>query len=503
MKKIVFFIGVLFVSITNAQDISDALRYADQNIQGTARFRAMGGAFGALGGDLSAIQINPAGSAVFLNSQLSVTLAGAGYGSDIYYGNGINTQTGSNLNFNQLGAVFVYGDASGSSPINKFTLTLAYDQTSDNEFQFTAFGNTSTSIDSYFLNQAQGVPLDLLERRSGESISDLYSFLGETEGYAVQQAYLGYESFILEADDPSDPDNTSYFSNIGSGSFYQEYAYQSTGLNGKFSVNGAAQINNDFYLGLNLNSHFINYDRVTDFFEANTNAGSNINEVLFTNRLSTRGAGFSAQVGAIAKVSDLIRLGFAVESPTWYTIEEETTQDLETFSEVDGVAVVAPDVINIFPEYQLRTPASYTASIAFLFGRQGLISLDYKYKDYTTTKFSSDFGNDYTDLNNSIVSTYKETSTIRLGGEWRNENWSFRGGYVYEESPFKNELLRSDRTGISFGLGYNWGKYKLDFAYDVMQQESFERFYPGSDFFNGAVVDTYRDNLTFTFGINF
>ena len=52
----------------NAQDINDALRYANAEVQGSARFRALSGAFGALGGDLSAISINPAGSAIFIKS---------------------------------------------------------------------------------------------------------------------------------------------------------------------------------------------------------------------------------------------------------------------------------------------------------------------------------------------------------------------------------------------------------------------------------------------------
>jgi hypothetical protein len=39
------------------------LRYSQDNLNGTARFRAMG-AFGALGGDLSSLNVNPAGSAI-------------------------------------------------------------------------------------------------------------------------------------------------------------------------------------------------------------------------------------------------------------------------------------------------------------------------------------------------------------------------------------------------------------------------------------------------------
>ena len=67
MKKLYYliFIGSTF-NVVLSQEIPDAVRYAQDNLNGTARFRAMGGAFGALGGDLSSINVNPAGSAIFL-----------------------------------------------------------------------------------------------------------------------------------------------------------------------------------------------------------------------------------------------------------------------------------------------------------------------------------------------------------------------------------------------------------------------------------------------------
>ena len=57
MKKI--FLSLLFVAslLSQAQETTtnDALRYALNNLTGTARFRGMSGAFGAVGGDANAI----------------------------------------------------------------------------------------------------------------------------------------------------------------------------------------------------------------------------------------------------------------------------------------------------------------------------------------------------------------------------------------------------------------------------------------------------------------
>src|SRR5277367_6231876 len=59
---------------TNAQvGEADALRYSQSILGGTARFMAMGGAFCAVGGDLSTLPYNPAGIAVFNKNQLEIT----------------------------------------------------------------------------------------------------------------------------------------------------------------------------------------------------------------------------------------------------------------------------------------------------------------------------------------------------------------------------------------------------------------------------------------------
>ncbi len=504
MKKILLFIGVLSMQFLNAQDLTDVARYSQQDILGTARYRGMSGAFGALGGDLSSIQVNPAGSAIFLNSFGSVTLSGGRVNNDATYFTSFNNTNTGNTNFNQIGVVFIHDDYNPESTgINKLSLGLTYDQTTDNAEELFLFGQSTNSIDEFFLSQAQGLPLGLISRRTGETVDELYSFLGETEGYDAQQAFLGHETFVLEATDPSDLSNTTYLSNVAAGVFNQEYYSSNSGINGKLTVNIGAQIDKDYFLGLNLNSHFINFDRITEFFEGNNNTGSNINEIIFTNRLSTIGSGFSAQIGGIAKASNMLRVGASIESPTWYFIEEETSQRLITRSNTDGTALANPNVINIFPQYQLTTPAKATGSVAILFGKKGLISLDYSYKDYSTTRLRSDEGIDFSAINTSIENELQSSSTIRMGTEWRYYNWSIRGGISYEESPYKNDIVLGDKTGMSLGTGYSFGKYRFDVAYTYVQQERMEQFYPNSAFSNAALVDNDTTSFTFTLGMNF
>ncbi len=475
MKKLtLLFFTVISISQLYSQDITDALRYSTEDLTGTARFTAMSGAFGALGGDFSAIGINPAGSAVFLNSAATLSLNVEHIGNDVNFMNGFSNSSDSDFSVNQAGAVFLFYNTSKDSDFKKFSMALTYDQVNNFEDEIFAFGDNTQSIDNYFLNKANGAPLDLFVPLQNESLADLYTYLGSAnfsaEGYNnsdLQEAYLGYETYLFDAVDADDFSNTAYTSNIAGNNFYQEYNQVSTGLNGKFSINAATQFKDDLYMGININSHFINYERTTSFYEENNNEGSEINQVYFENTLRTMGSGLSFQVGSIYKIGDMVRVGASYTSPTWYTISDETVQYLKTTSNEFGAAIADPQVTNIFPDYQLRTPGKITGSLAVVFGKSGLISFDYSNKNFSNTEFSSEYSDQaFARQNSTIENNLKAASTYRLGGEYRLKDWSLRAGYRLEESPYKNEDLMGNLTGYSFGVGYDFGNIEIDFAFD-------------------------------------
>ena len=498
MKKlIILFIGILSMPILSAQDISDALRYSTGDVQGTARFRAMSGAFGALGGDMSAVSINPAGSAIFNNSHASLSLSSNNYDTQTNYFGTLNSSSDSSFDLNQAGTVFVFNNTISKSPWGKFVLVLSYEQTQNFENNFFASGKNTESIDNYFMSYAQGLRLDEISAFEDESITDAYGDIGAIFGYANQQAFLGYESYILEPDADED-DNTSYTSNIAPGDFNQEYSYAANGYNGKFSVNLAMQYDENIYLGLNLNSHFVNYERSTYLFESNSNIGSLVNEVGFENNLLTFGSGFSFQLGGIAKLNEFVRVGFTYDSPIWYTIREETTQYLSTVRDDAGSAITTalnPQVVNIFPNYKLQTPEKITGSVALVLGKQGLISFDYSRKDYGKTKFKPGTDSHFSAQNTIMRNTLKAANSYKIGGELRHKQLSFRGGYRLEESPYEDTSYYGNLTGFSLGLGYSFGGTSLDFAYENSERDLNYQLY------NTGLTDTVKlntDNSLFT-----
>lgn len=504
-KEYLLAICLLSLAIANAQDITDALRYSGDNIQGTARFRGLSGAFGALGGDMSAVNINPAGSAVFNTSHISLSLSNMQTKNETQFYNGLTSSKNSNIDLNQTGAAFIFNNRNTNSPWKKFAISVAYDKIQDYDNNWYAIGtNPNNSIDQYFLRYANGLRLDEISTLPNETYSEAYSEIGSLYGYGNQQGFLGYESFILEPVDNTD-DNTQYTSNIGSGDYYQEYSYASTGYNGKFTVNAATQFGDRIYMGLNLNSHFINFEKSTFLYERNNNQGSTVSQVQFENNLFTTGSGFSFQLGTIIKITEQLRAGFAFNSPTWFNINEETSQYLRTIIDDNGndaSVTINPRVINIYPTYRLQTPGRISGSLAYVIGKYGLISFDYSLKDYSNTKFKPTSDLYFREQNDIINNNLTSASTFRIGGEAKINQLSIRGGYRFEESPYKDGTTVGDLTGYSVGLGYNFGNViKLDVTFDQANQSNITQLY-NVGLTDAANIDARNSNLTFTLSFN-
>jgi long-subunit fatty acid transport protein len=94
----------------------------------------------------------------------------------------------------------------------------------------------------------------------------------------------------------------------------------------------------------------------------------------FDNDLYTYGTGFSFQVGAIAKVTNEMRVGLAYESSTWYNLSDELSQKLVSVSSSstgDDINDVSdPRLTNFYAPYKLQTPSKLTGSFAFVLERE-------------------------------------------------------------------------------------------------------------------------------------
>ncbi|MBW4360830.1 OmpP1/FadL family transporter [Flavobacterium taihuense] len=493
-KKLLLLLAALFCSIVQAQEIKDAMRYSQTELHGTARFTAMSGAFGALGGDLSSININPAGSAVFANNQFAFTMGNYNIKNNSNYFGTSASASENNFEINQAGGVFVFKNRNPNNDWQKFTMSINYENTNnyDNSL-FSAGTSPINSLANYFLSYADGVPLKTITNNN-------YAFLNN----GAQQAYLGYYGFIINPVADVDT-NTSYTSNVRSGGkYYQENSVYSNGYNGKLIFNSAVQYKDKIYFGFNLNSHFTDYVQNSNFYESNNNPldiDYEVKSLNFSNNIHTYGAGFSFQIGAIAKITNELRMGFTYESPTWYNLQEELSQKLTSIRSntvnTRPPDVVDPHVINYYAPYDLRTPGSITGSIAYVFGKSGLISLDYKYKDYSCTEYSPENDSYFRGLNADIQNSLGSSNEIRLGAEYKIDKFKIRGGYRFEGSPYNNSTTMGDLNSFSGGLGYSFGAIKLDLSYIYSNNTAQEQFFR-QGFTEKAQIDTHKNIFTMT-----
>lgn len=512
MKKIILSLLALGAHFTYAQEtnISDALRYGVENLNGTARYRAMGGAFGAVGGDLSALNVNPAGSSIFNNNQAAVSATSFNiYNNANYFGTSLKSNDNT-LDINQLGAVFVFKDQSAKSGWNKFTLGLNYEKVSHLDNTINSKGtNPFHSMGDYFLNKAQGIDVSYLETQPGESIGSLYNYLGENYNFDAQQAMLGYQGYVFD-EDTSTAATNDYWTNVPTGgNYYHRNSITSKGYNGKFTANLSGSYMDRLYIGMNLNFMFTDYTRTSSLYESNNNlpysSGNTLLAAQFDNQLYTYGSGFSMSFGTIYKLKNNSRIGFSYETPTWYRLNDELTQKLQTLK-TDGTAEsninVNPGLTNVYPTYKIQTPSKLTGSFAYVFGKNALLSIDYIYKDYANTKFKPTNDGLYNYLNNTMKNVLSDNYELRLGGEYKIKQWSLRAGYRFEQSPYKNDYVMGDLSAYSGGLGYNFGGSRLDLSY-TNEHRNYNQYLLTSGLNDSARIRNYNNNVTLTYVINF
>ena len=486
MKKIVFILilGIAFPKLI-AQNVEDALRFAKTNQTGTARFSAMAGAFGALGGDFSSINSNPAGSAVFINGQSAITVSNANLRNKSNYFNTQTTENYASFDVNQAGAVWIFEDYNNKNNWKKIAVALNYEnQNNFNDATFVAGRNQNNSVSNYFTSFAN--------QNGGIQLSSLKNGFYDDLNFEDQQAFLGYQGYIINpvADVPN---NTSYVANTQAGGvFDQQNSQLQTGYNGKLTFNIATQYKDFLYVGMNLNSHFADFRNTSSFFENNAGSiNSGIKSIRFDNEIYTYGSGFSFQLGTIIKLDKGFRIGLSFESPTWLRLNDEVTQNLVTSGFGFGspanpnLSSAQPDsnVIKVYKSYSLQTPSKFNASFAYVIAKKGILSFDYGLKDYSSTKIGLQNDSRNLNVNQQLSNSLRAASEFRVGAEYKVKQLSLRGGYRFEESPFKDKVTIGDMTTYSAGLGYNFGDTKIDLSY------SFSRRNQQLSFFSQGFTD--------------
>lgn len=499
MKKLLYTISiVLFAWTAFAQDMTDALRYSNYRISGTARSQAMGNAFGALGGDFTSLSINPAGAAVYRSSEFTFSTAMGNTKVDGNYLGRSASDSEYNISINNIGYI-------GTIPTGANSETGLVSMT---------FGMGFNRLGSFTTNMlAQGSDMESsLMKYFTHNANNPFTQSDNLDPYYER---LAWDTYMLNYDDQ----NNEYFNDLTDNNYGQSVrkTTQREGHINEYLFSLAANFNHKFYIGGTFGIHDVYFREDANIYEYDAN--NNIpyfNEFNFGTTLSTSGYGFNFKIGAIYKPTTNLRLGFAFHTPTFYNLNDYYNSYMN--SSITYLADNITENYSAFPDeggvydYDIQTPLKYILSGAYVIGKSGLISIDYEILDYSSTKIShgSD-GYDFYNENSDINDAYRIVGNLHIGGEYRiDKNFSLRGGYENYQNAFSSSYLTDHNqtadkpvSTYSGGLGYKQGNFFLDFTYQHVSGEESLKLYPDRNANEMVKYTTNQNNMILTLGYKF
>ena len=514
MKKNILAIAILLNgTLIMAQTEFDALKLIQPDINGTARYMSMAGAFGALGGDASAIKDNPAGLGIYRSSEITGTLNLLGQNSNAMWNSSVGSDRLLNAGFNNF--AYIKATPTYKSQIDNSGLLSSNWSFSFNRLK--SFDRNSTVIGN---NQSSSIT-DYMSYFTGNIKSaDLSSSNSPYDNTSVPWiSVVGYQGFLINESVDANG-QSSWSSLLNQGEMVQPtYKIQENGSIDEYSIGWAGNFGNDLFLGANINLQSVDYSMRSQYSE---NFGSGGGMTL-TNYLNTTGAGFNLNVGAIYSPIDLLRLGVSVHSPTLIALTDNNSANLDYYltSTTNG-NFDTPSASN---SYSLVSPWRVDASAALILPQLGLLSAEYSNSFSTNAYFFDSNGSTSTYMyeNAGMKSMLKNVQTIKIGAEYKlTNNLSVRAGFANMSAGSNltaDKLLQPNttRTDVAYflnnntnfytaGIGYRQAGWYIDFAY--INKFVDETFYPYNSN-NLAIrvipadVQTTSNNFVFTVGLKF
>lgn len=461
MKKVFCILLAILPFCIEAQNINDVYNLSAIYYQGTAKSMAMGNAMGAVGQDLTAISINPAGLGMFRKPTFTFTPSVNTTNTSTHANGGYRAyDTKSKLSVNNIGYV-------GVNKSNESTFTWAFGMNRTNNF------NNSILYDGYNYHNS------LIDAYFAEIIdNEIYNDV-ELEQYSPSYIYPLWQTYLIDFGADG-----SLSTPVPMGEIKQYKDVNSWGGVNEWSLSTCYNIKDKFFLGLSFNMPYVNSRKASVYEEEYYTTTTNFwyqEEILYTS-----GWGYNFGIGVIAYPARWIRLGASFKTPTLYELTD--TWRTETLSMIDSRYHEWITPTSYF-NYSMMTPWRANGSVAFIFGNFGMITADYEYVDYKSVRLSA-YNYDYNTYNEALKETFSSTMNIRLGTEWRYMNYCFRGGYAFYGSPYGIMDMDYRREALSCGIGYTKHLFTIDFAYVYTLQNHIYNLYSQYTNYYDAVNDS-------------
>ena len=502
MKRFIYFACLNFALmpiISMAQDQSDALRYSQNSICGTARFEAMGGAFGAVGGDLSSLAYNPAGIAVFTKNQLSISPGLTLQNTASTYGGLQNTNESQSFNIQNAGMVGTWKARKEDALWKSYNFGVSYNRMNNFNSNITIVGyNSKSSLLDAFTEAANGTYYTQLDQfQTGPAFNtwllDTLSNTNASQYYNLIHPYL---------------------SNGSGDEIQQTESLNTIGSMGETDISFGGDYNDKLFVGASVGIVDVFYNENLSYSETPynyTDSAFGLRNFTYNSTLSTRGEGVNFKIGFIYRIMDWLRIGGAIHTPTLLSLEDVYNTSITAnfnpapYTNYTGGSnqISSPQGVS---DYTLTTPLRAIGGASVIINKQGIISADYEYVDYSSARLNSTNGSLPASVNQAIAQDYMMASNLRFGFEWVLYPVSFRAGYAIYGNPYSTSAGNSSlRTTYSAGLGLKINNVFIDLAYTLMSYNENYYLYTLSDasLVSPVLNKTNVSNIILTLGVNF
>lgn len=482
MKKIIAtFLIVSFIGTLFAQNDYEAFRFSQTEYQGTARFMGAGGAFGATGGEFSAISINPAAIGLYKRNEVTFTptLLSFSKNNTQYYGNNSYTQN-PKYTLPQCGLVLSWNIE--NSNWRAWQFGFGYNRIMDFNNTFRAEGIAHNTMMNTIIDHVNG--------------TNFNNLAGDGE--------LAWKTCMI--------DTIPGFSDLYGTPFYnaeikQEGLVRTFGAIDEMSVTFGGNYNDQLYLGASIGIPILDFtERISYSEETSDEEALNRGIRSFqTNTVQANtGGGINLKLGLIYQPINFFRCGIGFQTPTYYwKIKDSYTRDMQSFYTNGNHS----DFCSYENEYRfsLTTPLKFNVNTAFLINKRAFVSAEYELTDHSmATLYANDYG--FTEENEAIRMKYRIVHTLRVGGEVNlGPKFALRGGYNYKTSPYKlvDNKYNASAHYASVGFGIRTKYVFFDMAYVLRIMNDSYWIYENADASNVVHNSNVTHRIAATIGCKF
>jgi len=469
---------IISSNVLFAQIPEDVLKYSWQPVNGSARINAVGGAMGSLGGDITATFANPAGLAFYKTSEIVLS---PGYSFLNNKSTFRGTKASEKDKYFNLGASGFVSGWKGNGKWTSQAIGLAVTRTANfnNQVFYKGQNDFSSGAEQYAAEAAgSGLALDDIPGSNSVSFGTrmaVWNYLADT---AQLPGHVGPDVISMAMWDA--------LKNGGDFLVNQSQFIETSGGITEIALGYGANMRDKFYIGGSIGVPIINYEKNTRFREedATGNPDNNFDFYELNETNKTKGVGVNLKLGVIAKPAEFIRLGLAIHSPTWYSLEDsyygQMSANLEGARSTPGTTTVSSTTLNgganpVY-KYELVSPWRFMLSGSYVLReiedvrkQKGFITADIEYVTYKSNKFRNaedyDDGGYYDAVNSTMKEYYKNAFNFRVGGELKFTTIMTRLGFAYYGNPYADSELKANKMFLSGGLGYRNAGIFIDLTY--------------------------------------